>query len=150
MRTPSFILAGRPERFLALLVDNIILLVPAALINKLLGGGQAAIMANFLCNLAYFAAFTGGPWQATPGQHILSIRVVHTNGRPLHLRDAIMRYLAYVIPVLPLYTSLLNDHAAMTLSIWLCFAWFAPILLREDRAGMHDQLCNMQVVAGRP
>ncbi len=142
-------LAGRPERFLAFLLDNIFLLLPAAAINRVLGEGQAAIVANFICGLAYYSFFTGSAWQASPAQRLLSIYVAHTDGRPLRLRDAVMRYLAYVMPVLPLYTSIMDDRTAMSFSLWLCLIWFVPILVRQDRSGIHDQVCGMRVVTGR-
>ena len=149
MTPPLSIFAGRPERFLAFLLDNIFLLLPAAAINRLLGDGNAAIFANFLCGLLYYSFFTASAWQASPGQRLLSIHVVHANGRAMHFPASVMRYLAYIMPVLPLYTSLLNDRTAMSLSIWLCLMWFVPILVREDRCGMHDQLCRQRVVTGR-
>jgi len=68
---------------------------------------------------------------------------------PLNFRDAAMRYLAFIMPLLPLYTSLLPDRSAISVSVWLCLMWFLPILVRQDRRGMHDQICNMRMMSGK-
>lgn len=148
-KKPSYILAGRLERLFANLIDTLILLVPHALLISLFGETGGVLVAGFLINLGYFTWFTASTWQASPGQRVLNMYVVHLDRTPLDLRDAFERFLAYTMPVLPMYATFIDPEIAPALTVWLTGIWFGPILLRESRMGIHDQLCRTQVVAGK-
>jgi uncharacterized RDD family membrane protein YckC len=137
------------ERLLANILDTFMLLVPSGLIAALLGGENAAVLGTFTCSLAYYVYFTSGSWQATPGKRIMGIHVIRLDGRKLLPRDALERFLAYVIPSLPMYTSLLPEGIAPLIVLWLSLAWFTPILFTAERIGYHDRLCGTRVVAGK-
>lgn len=150
----TFTPAGRLERIFAFLIDKILLIFPAMLLLALTGHTDAKqvgpiIAIDFLCHLVYFSWALGSSWQASPGQRLLGIYVVHADGRPLTRRDAVERFLAFVLPQLPAYTTLLDAQMGQTLSVFLVTAWLIPILIRDDRTGLHDQLCNTRVVAGK-
>lgn len=63
----------------------------------------------------------------TPGKMLLGVRVVRTDGRPLTLKVAIVRYLGYFLSVFLL----------------LGFAW---VLVDNRRQGWHDKLARTVVI----
>ncbi|MEJ0010561.1 MAG: RDD family protein [Alphaproteobacteria bacterium] len=142
--------AGRPERLLANMIDTLALFLLAYVLKSLAGDGGAVLLLDFTVNLAYYTCFTGSRWQATPGKRLVMIYVVHESGGELSLRDALERYLAYVLPSLPLYSSAISEQLAPMLALWLNIFWFSPILFTPERIGIHDRLCGTRVVAGRP
>lgn len=149
MKKVKFIYAGRLERLFANLIDTLILLVPHGLLISAFGEGGGVLVSGFLCNLIYFTWFTASAWQASPGQRVLSMYIIHANGQPMTLRDALERFLAYTLPVLPMYASFIDDKVAPLITVWLTALWFGPILIREERTGLHDQMCNTRVIVGK-
>lgn len=147
-RTPIY--AGRLERLLANLIDTLILIVPSLLFAKI-GGQHSAIamLGAFAFNLGYYTYFTAGAWQATPGKRMLGLYVIRRDGGRLHERDAATRFLAYIMPSLPLYASFIPESVSPTVTVWLSLVWFTPVLYRPDRAGVHDLLCGTRVVKGK-
>ena len=143
------IYAGRLERVFANIIDSFILLVPSGITVNILGESSLGMVVMFLCNIAYYTAFNGSRWQATPGKRLLNIYIIRLNGRKLGQLQALERYLAFTIPSLPIYLSFLNENTATTLVMLLSILWFLPIILRDDRAGLHDRLCNTRVVVGK-
>ena len=99
--------------------------------------------------MAYYTGFTASRWQATPGQRAMGIHVARNDGKPISQRDALERFLAFAMPTLPLYLSVAPQEVLGMVSLWLALAWYGPIMLRDDRRGVHDILCNMKVLAGR-
>lgn len=142
--------AGRLERLFANLIDSMIMLLPATALVALGGTESAlALIGSFLCNIAYYVAFTASSWQATPGKRMLGIHIARLDGKLLNERDALERFLAYTIPTLPLYLSVAPQQVLGMATLWLSIAWFAPIILRDDRRGVHDVICGTHVLAGR-
>lgn len=146
----SFQYAGRFERLFANIIDTVIMVVPNAVLMTIGGPGSLlATLGTLLCTLVYFTAFTASDWQATPGKRMLGIYVRRVDGRRLTQRDALERVLAYMLPTLPLYTSLLPEGSAGALTLWCVIVWYAPVLIRDDRAAVHDLLCGTRVVVGK-
>ena len=145
----KIIYAGRLERMFANMIDTLILLVPSGVCASILGGSPVTLLAAFLCNMVYYTAFHGSHWQATPGKRILNMHLIHVNGKPLTQRDALERFLAFILPSLPIHLSFLSQNTAMVLVVWLSVFWFSPILFRSDRAGLHDRICDTRVIVGR-
>ncbi len=141
--------AGRAERFLAYLIDAILLLVPVILIVDVMGMAHVVILMSFLISLTYYTYFTASRWQATPGKRLLGLHVAHADGRAMGVRDALERYLAFVLPSLPLNASFIPENIAQSLVLGLSVLWFSPILFTEERIGLHDRLCGTRVLAGR-
>ncbi len=144
------------QRLFAYLLDAFILLLPSAFIIVMMGmtvtNGEwtpapSSTLVVFLMNAAYYVFFTANNWQATPGMRLVGIRLVRTDGRRLSQRDALERYLALVLPTLPLNASFLPPAFAQNLAACLCILWFAPIL--TTRIGIHDRLCHLRVITGR-
>lgn len=150
MSIPTSRLAGRGERILARLIDELCIYPFLAIIlnfSQLDNGLQ--ILATFLVSLAYHVGFVGSSWQATPGKRLLSIYIAHTDGRPLSHRDALQRFLGWMLPFLPVYSSLFSEQIAMILVLWLALFWFMPIFTTPLRMGLHDRLCHTLVMVGK-
>lgn len=141
--------AGRAERFLAYLIDVILLIGAGELLARLMGGGTITLLANFLFQAFYYTHFTASHWQATPGQRITGLHVVRIDRKPLRIPDALERFLVFLFPILPLYVSFIPLDIVRVLCTWLVMVWFLPILFTEQRIGMHDRICGQRVVAGK-
>ena len=156
--------AGRLERLFAYLIDQLGAIL-AAMVSTILftalgflkiGGtpeqpqmGGSAYIVVFLSLTAYHVITTASSWQCTPGQRIMGIRIARTDGRALTTSSALERFLAYIIPSLPIYASFLPEKLAPALVVCLNMLWFLPILTTPQRTGIHDRLCNTRVIVGR-
>ncbi len=156
MKSTHPIYASWPERLLAYLIDLFIIMLPVGMIAKpyihensdgMVVVEPEAYVVIFLVNLCYHTYFIASRAQATPGMRMLSIYVAHTTTRPLTMSDALQRFLAFFIPRLPSGASFISDAQKPAIYVFLMIVWFAPILFRRDRAGMHDQLCSTVVLA---
>ena len=145
MKSNTLPLANRTERFFAYLLDMLLLLSVKLFLMQLLGEGGAFMLSAFALEAVYFTLFISSTWCATPGQRMLGLATLYTNGRGLSQRAALERFLAYYLPLLPVYTSLLPPPLGAALATGLIIFWFAPILFTEERAGIHDQLCHTRV-----
>lgn len=118
--SPRFTYAGRLNRVLANLIDGGILLLPGLVLTAIFGESKGPLaVAAFATNLAYVVFFLSSPWHATPGKRVMNMYVVHADGSPLTARDALERFLAYILPSLPLYMSLLSENVAVIVALWL-------------------------------
>lgn len=115
--------AGFWMRFVAYLIDGIIMLVPAAMIISSIVFFQAIFfydaflydnlgwfwedgiyyLLGILMNLFYFGIFHATKWQATPGKRILNLKVVDESGNRLSFGRSMLRSLATYISTIPLY-----------------------------------------------
>lgn len=83
--------------------------------------------ALFLAALTYFVFF----WTLvgfTPGKAIMGLQIVRTDGRPLSVGRALLRYLGYWLSAIPFF---------------LGFIW---ILLDRRHEGWHDKISNTHVI----
>lgn len=153
--TTKLTYAGRAERLFAYLLDALVLLIPTAVLMQALGGIHESgatgpqVLAIFVLNLLYRVGFSASIWQATPGKRLLNIYIIHADGSRLTPRDALERHLAFVLPSLPVYSSMVAENAAVTLAMTLSMLWFVPILTTPERIGMHDRICRTRVVVGK-
>ena len=86
---------------------------------------------EFVPIIAYYAYFSAGPWQATPGKRICGIYVIRTNGARLDAPFGALRYLTYFLSALPLGLGFL-------MPLWT-----------KERKALHDIICGTRVVYGR-
>ena len=145
----NLVYAGRLERLFAYLIDTLILIVPGMLLVALFKGNGLATLAAFLVSLSYYTYFMASRWQATPGKRLMNIYIIRSDNRMLTPRDALERFLAFFMPSLPIYTSLIPENVTPIIVFWLSMFWFSPILYTVERMGMHDRLCNTRVLVGR-
>jgi uncharacterized RDD family membrane protein YckC len=144
--------AGILERLLAWVVELFAnILFPSLILTLLQVGAKSplGLIITFAFAAFYSIWFTMSDWQATPGQRLFGIRVERANGQRMDFRASTERFLAYYIPSLPMYTDRLPDETLAKLALWLVIVWFAPILGRSDRRGVHDLLCGTRVVVGK-
>ncbi len=107
-------------RFLAVLIDTIIISLPIALIfGDYITDGIIGII-----TISLWIFWNG----QTPGKKILNLKIVDENYSDINLKTAIIRYVGYYINIL---TFLIG---------------FAIISFREDRRGLHDILAKTYVV----
>ena len=150
MKQSSFTYARWFERLFANLIDTLILLVPSGVLVSAFGDAKGPLLvALFTLNIGYGVGFLSSNWQATPGKRLLGIYVIHADHSGLTARDALERYLAYLLPSLPLYTSFFSESTAAMMTVWLSFFWFLPILTTPERTGLHDKICRTRVVVGK-
>jgi len=95
--------------------------------HTLLANVVATVIALF-----YYGYFMAGPWQATPGKRLLGIYVIRVNGERMDAASAVLRYLAYVLSILPF------------------FVGFLMVFWTPERKALHDIVCGTRVVYGRP
>lgn len=119
-------LAGIGERFVALILDGILLGVVSGIFvrsDSRLGG-----VVGFALGLAYQWYFLTRYHGRTPGKMALNLRVVKTDGSALTGADAVLRYLGY---------------ALNWLALGLGWVW---AFLDPNRQGWHDKLAKTYVV----
>ena len=138
------------ERFLAHIVDSFaVLLIANLLLSFAAPESPLRLFGGLLVGMVYYTYFQASRWQATLGKRLLSIYVARSDGRWLNLRDALCRYLAFMMPLLPAYSNSLSQQSMLMLISLLAIVWFIPLLHRPDRAGIHDQLCDTRVLQGK-
>ena len=112
-----FLYAGFWRRFVAAVIDALVLSIALFVIKFLSGGNQQNFIIEmfddlsplgnsgswrnnilyFLLNLIYYAALESSKYQATIGKMALDIRVIDTDGHRLSSQKAIVRYLGKII-----------------------------------------------------
>ncbi len=140
--------AGFLPRLAAVIIDTLILLPVTSLIMGTVGPFYEALLGLIMTG-TYYTLFVAGTWQATPGKRLMGVYVIRADGDALDPRQALCRYLGYLMPSLPIYSSL-EPGTAQGIVIWLSAMWFLPIALTEQKTGLHDLLCRTRVVKGRP
>ena len=137
------------QRFLAIVLDTLILLPISGLLATLTHGFIGLAMSLAL-HMAYYIGFLHGPWRATPGKRVMKLYVVSTQSLGAISKElAALRFIAYHIPTLPIYASFLEGRVAEVAMLALCVIWFVPILMTEENTGVHDMLCRTRVMKGQ-
>ena len=121
--------AGFGERFVAYLIDGIILVVPQMILRLALGQLMGIVL-GIIIGVAYAVYFwtTSG---ATPGKMLMKLRVVRFGTTELELVDsgtAVVRYLGYI---------------PSSLVLGLGFFW---VLWDPNKQAWHDKIAGTQVV----
>ena len=118
--------SGFWNRFVAVLIDAVILAIPYMLVSRFAPDGG-----DFLLPLAYFVGFWA-IWGATPGKRLLGLTIERPDGSRIGPGRAVARYFAAL------------------LSLALLGVGFIMIGLREDKRGLHDLICDTVVVQREP
>lgn len=102
--------AGAGSRFLAILIDSLIVLAISALlstiINRLLPSGMAAavlVTLTFLLTWGWHIFFEVRRQGRTPGKAALKLRVVDARGLPVSLYQSLVRNITRVLDFLPAF-----------------------------------------------
>jgi uncharacterized RDD family membrane protein YckC len=136
----TFIYAGFWIRFLAVLIDGVILFVAGMVVqmpfarmltSRRLGQALTALGLVYLIDMAIGATYEGvfvSRFGATPGKMALDLKVVRPDGTPLSLGRAVGRYFAKMV-------------SAITLLIGYIMAGFD-----SQKRALHDMLCDTRVI----
>ncbi len=118
--------AGFWMRFLAAIVDGLILIVPQVLITVAVHGPG-----RFLLGTLLGFTYTVGFWLAegaTPGKMAMGIKITMANGEPITAVAAVVRYVGYII-------------SGLILGIG-----YLMIAFNRQKRGLHDYLAGTVVV----
>lgn len=132
-------LASISSRFAAILIDGLLIIIPAGLLGAAIGlwgtffddsestTALKAQMVGYLVWILYEAVFLSGPWMATPGKKLLSIKVVDLRGNPISFWRAVGRsagqflssifFIGYIMAFFTKDKQALHDLMAGTLVI---------------------------------
>lgn len=124
--------AGIGTRFLAILIDAILLSIVQGIVGSILfpnGDFTSSFGLGTLMNAVYFTYFwsKAGKGQ-TLGSRVMKIRVVKTDGSALEYQGAFIRYVGYLVSVYCLGIGL----------IWAAFD--------SQKQGWHDKIASTYVV----
>ena len=123
--TTSYELADIGARFIALFIDGIILSAIGSI--GFIAAREPGVGAGFLIGLVYYWFFLTRNKGQTPGKMLMKIRVIKTDGSPISDRDALVRYIGYVVN-------------SIFLIGWL---W---VLFDANKQGWHDKFAKTYVV----
>ena len=121
-------LAGLGERLIALIIDGVILGIIGGVLFSGLREGTLSSIITFLIGITYNWYFLTQQNGQTIGKHVMGIRVVKINDRPLETADVIVRYVGYYI----------NSFLFGLGWIWAAFD--------NRKQGWHDKLASTLVV----
>ncbi|MBI1801349.1 MAG: RDD family protein [Chloroflexi bacterium] len=121
------------NRLIAAFFDGVILYFAAFVIGLIFGvlgdtGSTLAGLAGFILSIGYYLYFWTAWNGQTPGKRVMKIRIVPTDGSPMTLGKAILRYVG---------------EAVSALACLLGYFW---ILIDKDRQGWHDKIAGTYVV----
>ena len=118
--------SGFWNRFVGLVIDALILIIPSMLVARFApGGGESFLW------MVYFIGFWA-IWGATPGKRLLGLSIERPDGSRIGPGRAIARYFATL------------------LSLALLGVGFIMAGLREDKRALHDLICDTVVVQREP
>ncbi|MEW6153073.1 MAG: RDD family protein [Actinomycetota bacterium] len=88
-------------RFVAVLIDGVILGLVGAILQGILGQNAGGAL-SLLAGLAYWGYLEGSPSGQTVGKKVMNIRVIDfTTGAPLGVGKALLRYVGRIISTIP-------------------------------------------------
>lgn len=123
----AYQLASFSDRFIALLIDFLIVGVISTFIAMLTGRSEAGVATFFITQVAYQWYFLVQSKGQTPGKALKHLSVVKTDGTAITSADVLVRVVGYQL-----------NNIFMLGWIWALFD--------ENRQGWHDKLTNTLVV----
>lgn len=128
METRTYELADIGERFIALVIDSLIIGFVGGLVgvggNALWGGG----ILGFILGAGYQWYFLTQQNGQTPGKMIMNLRVIKVDGTPISDAEAVLRYVGYLI------------NSPIFMLGWLWATW------DPNNQGWHDKIARTYVV----
>lgn len=126
---PALIPAPHGARFVAGLLDSVVLIVASCALSAVTGGVSAPLVGIVLV-AGYYGYFESSEQQATPGKKLMNLKVVDMKGNRITPGTAIIRYFAKY------------------LSSFLLLIGYIMILFTEKHQGLHDKIADTLVVRG--
>jgi uncharacterized RDD family membrane protein YckC len=127
----TYELASIGNRFVALIIDDVILLAASFLIGIVLLpflNDAASLVLGIALNAAYYWYFWTRRAGQTPGKRAMNIRVIKTDGTPISDTDALLRVFGYYV-------------GRITLGFGYLWAAWDP-----NQQAWHDKMANTYVV----
>ena len=121
-------IAGLGSRFIALIIDNVVVVIVGYLVNLAFSTPVAGGLVGFAIGALYQAYFLSQRNGQTPGKSFLGLRVVKTDSSTLSAADAFIRYVGYYLN-----------------SFFIALGWLWAIF-DANRQGWHDKLARTYVV----
>ena len=118
--------ASISRRFIALILDGLIIGIPCAIANHLI-----PVAGGFLVAVLYSPILESSPARATIGKYLMGLQVVDLNGRRIPFSSALVRYFMKIV------------------SSMLCFLGYAIALLTERKQTLHDLVAETVVIDGK-
>ena len=125
----AIVYAGFWIRFVAWLIDAIILTIPNIIIG-LVVESPGSILLQFAIGIVYTIGF----WTAegaTPGKMAMGLRITTVQGEPVDFGKAVLRYIGYFV-------------SGITLGIG-----YLMIAFTREKRGLHDYIAGTMVVKAR-
>ena len=125
----AIVYAGFWIRFVAWLIDAIILTIPNIIIG-LVVESPASILLQFAVGIVYTIGF----WTAegaTPGKMAMGLRITTVEGEPVDFGKAVLRYIGYFV-------------SGITLGIG-----YLMIAFTREKRGLHDLMAGTVVIKTR-
>lgn len=118
--------AGFWRRFVAWIIDGIILGAVSGMLIAIIGTQQTA---NLLGFIGFIYAIGFWTWRGqTPGKMAMGVKIIKTDGSPIDIGRALLRYLGYLV-------------SAIIICIgYLMIAW------DSKKQGLHDKIAGTYVV----
>ena len=128
MAKPKY--AGFWIRFVAVILDSIIIGIPAAIIQTVLVMASGVMAMQYVVQLlaAALVIYLNGIHGATPGKMILGMRIVNAKGKYIGIPHAILRYIGKFV-------------SAIIFGIG-----FLMIIWDKKKQGLHDKIASSFVV----
>lgn len=159
---PGLVFADTPSRVAAYVVDSFLLSALVSIPPALLGfydysytGGaypepisRASFVGltifSFAMSAAYFLWFWTGGRRATPGQRVFGIQLGNAfDGRPLTMTQAIERWLATLLILLPFLALAIASYAVF--AVWWVVLVIS-IIISPTKQGIHDRFSRSALV----
>jgi len=139
---------GALIRLAGVIIDFIVLGVFNIIVSQATGlGGTLGQYLVPIFGVAYFIGFW--TWRGqTPGKMIIGAKVTRTDGSPVGLGRAVIRYIGYFIYLSVIQLSIAYVH--WILVIIICVGIFLATALNRDKRGLHDRIAGTVVINTRP
>ena len=129
--SPTVVSSNQPggfwTRFLAFLIDWVLLLAPYFILTAMSGDNTTSLILSYGVVIVYYTLGVG-IWSTTIGKRLLGLAVLGPSGYRLGLGRAFARYAAYYP------------------SFFFLGIGFIMIAFRADKRGLHDLICDTVVV----
>ncbi len=115
-------------RFVAVLIDSIIVGIVGAILSLVLGSTIGSVL-NLVLGLAYYGYLEGSPSGQTVGKKAMNIRVIDFNGGgPIGPGRALLRYVGRILSAIP------------------CLLGYFWMLWDSEKQTWHDKIATTVVV----
>ncbi|MGN0164411.1 MAG: RDD family protein [Candidatus Ornithomonoglobus sp.] len=124
-------------RFLAMIIDGIILSAASVLLSLILsgiagfGGYMFTVWLYPLISIGYYVGFEGGAWHATIGKHVMGIMIVDQYGYGITYSKSVLRLLGKFV-------------TSLTFGIGYLIAFF-----NDNKQALHDIIAGTYVMCDR-